>query len=468
MSDELKPEPIEWSISLRNKITFSLGEIGDGVAYQTFSFLIFTFYFTVVRLPVLWISGGFIIWSFWNAVNDPLIGILSDKTHTRWGRRFPWMMGATIPLAIVMVLLFLPPMSSDTVNFAYFLFILFLFDTVYTAFNLNYNAMWSEMFLSTKDRSEVGQMRGIFVIIALVFAFLLPTILIEDLTNQFGYDYTQSQYILVGILAAIIIVLSYSIVLKWGAKERKEFIKDSATAPSYMEALRYTFKNKAFRFFAIAALATWICNGILPTVIPLFATYALNIAEEDSILIGVLLLVGFLVGAISIPFWTKIRQTRGARTTGMLVFISWAIGLLIFMWSFDLVSGLVTMALVGIGLGGSIYFYDQIIAEIIDDDELRYGTRRAGGYYGAISFVIRLSGVVNFFIIGIVFSGTEWSKFTPNPSVDVIWGLRFLIGIFPALVLILGLISLYFYPIHGEYLEKMRSSVTEVHIKKRE
>ena len=80
MSDELKSEPIEWSASLRTKITFSLGEIGDGVAYQTFSFLIFTFYFTVVQLPVLWISGGFIIWSFWNAINDPLFGILEDRT----------------------------------------------------------------------------------------------------------------------------------------------------------------------------------------------------------------------------------------------------------------------------------------------------------------------------------------------------------------------------------------------------
>ncbi len=459
----------EEKIPLLTKIIFSFGEIGDGVAYQTFTFLIFTFYFTVVKLPILWISGGFIIWSLWNSINDPLIGFLSDKTHTRWGRRYPWLVGATLPLALVMILLWLPPMqiSSKEINFIYFLLILFLFDTVYTAFNLNYNALWAELFITTKARSEVGQMRGIFVIIALVLAFILPTIIIEDITNQYAYSYTQSQYIIVGFIAAFVIVISYGIFLKWGARERSEFLKDSKTMPSYFKSLKFTFQNKAFRFFVVAALATWICNGILPTVIPLFATYILGIAETDSILIGVLLLIGFLVGGFSLPLWTKLRQIRGARTTGIIVFGCWAIALLVFCFSFDLISGFITMAFVGFGLGGSIYFYDQCIAEIIDDDEVRHGGRRAGGYYGTISFIIRLSGVINFFMIGLVFSGTEWSTYTPNPGVDVLLGLRFLIGVYPAIVLMIGLICLYFYPIHGKYLEEMKQALKLIHEKKR-
>ena len=95
-------------ISIKTKLAFSCGEIGDGVAYQTFSFLIFTFYFTVVGLPVLLITLAFILWSLWNAINDPLIGYLSDRTNHRLGRRIPWMMAAIIPLTILMVLLFTP------------------------------------------------------------------------------------------------------------------------------------------------------------------------------------------------------------------------------------------------------------------------------------------------------------------------------------------------------------------------
>ena len=116
-------------VSKGMRIAFANGDIGDTVAQFTFQFLIFTFYFTVVRLPVMLVSLGFIFWSIWNAFNDPMIGYLSDRTKSRWGRRVPWMMGATIPLAVVMIMLFTPPigLNSDLVNFFYLLIILIAF-----------------------------------------------------------------------------------------------------------------------------------------------------------------------------------------------------------------------------------------------------------------------------------------------------------------------------------------------------
>ena len=136
-------------ITEKMRVSFALGEVGDNVALNIFSFLVFTFYFCVVKLPVLWISVAFILWSVWNAINDPVIGYLSDKTQSKRGRRVPWMMAATIPLAVVVALLFTPPiaLNSHMLNFIYLLVIIMIFDTVYTAFNLNYNAVYSEMLI---------------------------------------------------------------------------------------------------------------------------------------------------------------------------------------------------------------------------------------------------------------------------------------------------------------------------------
>ncbi len=470
MSHKKKKVQKKGEITKDKRLFYAFGEIGDGVAYQTFSFLIFTFYFAVVGIPLPMITIGFIIWSFWNSINDLLVGFLSDRTKSKHGRRVIWMRIAIIPLAIVMIALFTPPMeANNTGKFLYFLFMLFLFDFCYTAWNLNYNAFFSEQFTSMKARSEAGKIRGIFVIISLIFAFVLPSFLIEDMANQYNYDYTSKQYMITGIIAAIIIIASFLVVIFKGITERKEFEEDAKTAPSIKKALKITFKNKTFLLFMIPALGTWICSGILPTAIPLYATYILGIADQNSIKIGLLLLVTFLVAGVSMIFWEKVRKKKGARHTGLLAFVLWAIALLVFMFMRTFITATIALGFGGIGLGGSLYFYDQCLAEIIDEDEIKYKTRRSGAYYGIVSFIIRLSGVINFLVIGLVFQGTDWaSNYSPNPGVDVQAGLQFLVGWFPAIVLVISFIGLYFYPIKGDRLKDIRKEVDKLHQQKRE
>lgn len=454
-------------VSKGMRIAFANGDIGDTVAQFTFQFLIFTFYFTVVRLPVMLVSLGFIFWSIWNAFNDPMIGYLSDRTKSRWGRRVPWMMGATIPLAVVMIMLFTPPigLNSDLVNFFYLLIILIAYDTVFTSFNLNYNALFSEMFVEMEDRSATGKIRISFTMIATILAFVVPTLIIEDITNKYNHPETLTQYQVTGIVAAIIILVSYFIILKWGVREPKEFSRDAETAMSFRTTLKNSFKNKSFLWFLIPGLGTWMVIYILPTLAPLHMTYAIGI--EDSELIGVILLVMFLSAAASTPIWEKIRRKKGARVSGMIGIVVWAIPLLFFAFATNFEMALIIAIFEGIGLGGGIYFYDQCMAEIIDEDEIKYGTRRSGIYYAVINFLIRISTIINFVVIGLVFSSTDWQTYEPNPGVDTIFALRLLIGVYPAIVLMVSFIGMYFYPIHGEKLMENRKKLTELHYAKR-
>jgi GPH family glycoside/pentoside/hexuronide:cation symporter len=135
---------------------YSFGTLADVTAYQMFTFLIFTFYYAVMRVNVILLTIGYILWSFWNAFNDPLIGIVSDRTSTRWGRRKPFIFAAIIPLAVLLVIVWMPPTGTEMVIFIYFMIMLILFDTFYTMFSLTQTALFPEMFEDIEDQAKAN------------------------------------------------------------------------------------------------------------------------------------------------------------------------------------------------------------------------------------------------------------------------------------------------------------------------
>jgi len=233
---------------------------------------------------------------------------------------------------------------------------------------------------------------------------------------------------------------------------------------SFGKTLKTTFKNKSFLWFLIPALGTWIAINILPTLAPLFMIHALGVTDME--LIGYALALQFIVAAVSTPLWEKIRVKKGARMAGLIGIAAWIIPIIVFAFSINIEMVFIVQIFNGIGLGGGLYFYDQCIAEIIDEDEVMHGTRRSGIYYAVLNFFIRLSTIINFILIGIVFTTTDWQKYTPNPGVDAILGLKILMGVYPAIILGLSLIGLYFYPIKGAKLKENRRKLTEMHEEK--
>ncbi|MHA1265249.1 MAG: MFS transporter [Candidatus Helarchaeota archaeon] len=450
------------------KFSYSIGQFADTVAYQGFTYLIFTFYFAVVKLPVDWITWGFIFWSIWNALNDPLVGILSDRTKTRWGKRKPWIMFSTIPLALIMFFLFTPPMPNDQVaKFIYFVLIIMAFDGIYTAMSLNHTSLFPEMYIDDKSRASVSSMRRILTVVGLIFAFVLPTLFIVDLTNQFNYPFTLSQFQITGAALGITVLVGLLILLKWGIKEKKEFQSDALKTPNVFKAFKYTLKNKSFLFYVVAGLMTWYVFGLLPTIVPFYGTYVLNI-EKQSILLSLLLLVAFLMAIPGILLWKWIGRKIGVKKGYMISLIGWACALSPFYFISDFVSGIIVMVFVGLGLAGSLYYIDLIISDIIDEDELKTGVRREGGYYGINALVIRLSTILTFVTIGLVLNTTGWYVYDPGAySFEIEMGLRSLMFIFPAIALLIGALSMHFYPLHGKRLEEQKAAREKLHSEKR-
>ena len=194
------------------KWSFGMGSFAQWFINSAFNVWVFAFYFTAVGLPVAWIMLAYISWTIWNALNDPLLGYISDRTRTRWGRRKPFIILGTIPVLIIEIILWIPPTDSYFITFIYLLIMLMCYDTFYTMVTF-FDALFPEMFVSVEQRAEVNTIKQILATIGLLMAFLVPGIFIGDLTRKEGY-------LINGIVTSIIIGGSLLIAIKWGIKER--------------------------------------------------------------------------------------------------------------------------------------------------------------------------------------------------------------------------------------------------------
>jgi GPH family glycoside/pentoside/hexuronide:cation symporter len=466
----------EKETSTWNKIAFGIGQIGDMVSYQTFTILIFVFYYGAVGLNTNWIMIGFIIFSVWNALNDPLLGLISDRTVRKMGRRKFWIIISIIPLAIVMILLWTPPFlfgtSTALLNFIYFLVIICIFDFLYTMFSLNATSVFPEMFIDKEERNKAAMWRNIMTILGLIVAFLLPMLIIgdtKDPVNLFNFN-----YLIASIIISTIFIICEVIFLKWGLKERLEFKQDPLKNPGFFKSLKLSLGNKSFLIFVLANLGNWYVYGLIPTIILLYGQWVIfgGMAGTDF-LMSIGLLIAFVLGGLLQPLWKKIGTKLGNRKGAMLGFGLWGVAFIPFLFIgnsiiFYFIS-LGLMAFAGVGIGASLYFKDLLMSEIIDEDEVKSGCRREGAYYGVNALIIRLATILVMVSINIVFTGASWEVYEPalDPTLFIL-GLKSLMSVFPAVACGLTVLCLYFYPLHDERLLEIKKELEKIHREKKE
>jgi len=428
-------------------ISYSFGNFANTIAYQVFGNRINFYYVDVLGLNA-GVAG--ILWSIyglWNAINDPLMGQVSDRTRSRFGRRVPYVIFGAVPLGISFFFLWTPPSQSAWILAAYFLMILFIFDTLYSLTFIAYNSLFPEIAPTRRDRIDLSVVREILATVALLASFILAPILAEEV-GYFAMGAIMGTLIAAGYLVAMI-----------GVKE-KPFDETREQSFGIGHSLRIVLANRAFRWFLGANISKEYIWLLLAGMLPFWRKYALGIQDSVNVfganLSGgdaeaVLLGVPILLAIPTLLIWRPIVARLGYRKTWIMGSFAFIPGLLVMTFARDFYTGLLGTMLTIPGLANSMIMPFPVISEIIDEDaKLEHGFRREGLFFGMNGGIIKLAFSAQGILFALVTLLTGFAEGSDVQSETAIWGIRFLIGITPAIAALLVAYCMSRYPLGRE------------------
>jgi GPH family glycoside/pentoside/hexuronide:cation symporter len=455
------------NLSFWTKLAYGTGDwsiASFGTLRQVFYAIFLT---DVVGLEPRLASFAALIGIIWDAVNDPLIGTISDRVRSRWGRRRPFLLFFAIPFGLgFMALWWAPPFDSQYLLAATVCLTFMLSDTLQTLVSIPFYALTPEITPDYDERTSLTGYRMFFNLLAsLATAVAAPAIVDAALaggaTQQQGYFIVSALF---GGLAAIPFLLIFAVI-----RERNNVTDAAEPEIPFLQTVRTAWTNVPFRFATGLYMLNWITFDLVALALPFFLAYwvsdgnllqkALGLPLESAVFACLL-----VTSVIVLPIWVWLARRLGKQQAYILGMTFWAVvQLLIYAIQPGQITFILMLAvLAGISVSTAHVLPDAIFPDVIEWDELRTGRRREGIYYGVKNFVRKLTGALAIFIalqtlgwFGYQSPPVGATQFTQPDS--ALQAIRFLIGPLGALLLFGAVAMAWFYPLTRERHARIRS-----------
>ena len=422
----------------------------------------------------------------WNAVNDPIYGFLADRTHSKLGRRIPWIRYGAPIMAVIYALMWLPALEGNGVA-QWLLFLqeligLFLYDILYTAIASAIYVMPYEMAVTNKARNKIF----LFNILFSLINFGAPMILNSQLDKLIEHNANIFPLIMAGmglVCGAIVFVSTFFY------KENGYIVEEKQ--PKFLEGLKMCLKNKSFLLFEVVSWTVIFAQSALMVGL----TYVSGMWAIDGAPNGwiggnsIMVLYGALIVGVvlGIVFFNFTRNKLGLRTEMLILTGCMGSGCLLgaFLGQYFIVCVL-TFFLCGIGLAGGLYLVPMVNGDVIDKDEVDNGSRREGVYAGINSLITKPAGSIATALFPLMIStffgfNKDLKTTVTNDTGKVVEVINYADqsmqaknGLFvcwfliTGILLVLSFIAMWFYPLHGKEWDKKKIELSEQHLKKQQ
>ncbi len=395
-------------LPLRSAIAYAVGQLGWSLVIGiVINFLVYfylppegaglpqlvpeIYFFGFISIIGIITMGGRLL----DAITDPWIASLSDRSTARKGRRISFMTIGALPMVVFMFLIFNPPHPIATnVNLIWLALTIFFFYIFFTVYQVPYTALIAELGHNPRERLNLCTYISITFFIGQVISAQAP-IMFNVFQDMFDISRVEAVRVTFGLLGLLALICLYVPVLL--VNENKYSIGESSSVP-LMDSLKLTFSNKRFVIFAVSDLIYWIFMTILQTGLIYYATVLLRQSEDYYSLIFVLLMGGSF---LCYPFVNLAARKTGKKTVLIFSLSLFAISLLFISQSglgwipLPLaMQGYLVVLLAFFPLAAYGILPNAIVADIAENDALRTGSHREAIYFGARSFMMKLGQMV--------------------------------------------------------------------------
>ena len=450
------------------KLIFSSGDWGLSSAVTLRSFFYAIFLTDVVGLTPQLASFGAFAGVVWDALNDPLVGILSDRVRTRWGRRRPFLLFCSIPFGLSLIAMWATPKWDNQIALTVYVTLAFILaDTFYTLVAVPFYALTPEVAPDYDERTTLMGMRSFFQLFASITTtiaapMIVDTALRAGMSQQAGYLIVSSVF---GLLGAIPFLVIFFLV-------RETTDLEIVESPSLSQAVRIAWSNVPFRFAAGIYMFNWTATDSVSVGILYFLTYwvasgdllasvsipGMQLSLESAFFA---LLMG--TSALMLPFWAWLGQRLDKRPAYIIGMAWWVvIQLLVMTVQPGQVAYLLVIAiLAGIGIAAAYVLPESMFADIIEWDELRSGQRQEGIYFGVRALIRKLTSALAIFLtlqlLGLAGYQTPPEGVTSfQQPENALLTIRLMVSPLGALLLLGAIVMAWFYPLTREKHARIR------------
>ena len=449
-------------LPLSTKIGFGVGDIFGGGAMMIIGFYYLYFLTDVVLLSPALAGTAFLVSKVWDAVTDPIMGVISDRTRTRFGRRRPYFLAGIVLIFLSFFAMWYPvDFDKEMHRFAYILVAYVFFSSVITMVMIPYNALVPELTPDYNERTSLTTYRIFFSGLSSLLCAVVPF----EIVKAFKPD-VSTGFVVMAVAFGLFFALPF-IATFLTTRERPEFQKD-AMPFDLKRSFIDPFRTPTFIPVLFMYVCTFVAMDMVMSIVIYFMTYYMGKGDQTDYVLGVLLVAQLAVIPLYYLF-SKRTSKKAAFITGVVIWIcsmgfSFVIGPDSPAYILYLFGGLV-----GVGTGGVVIMIYSIFPDIPDVDELYWGSRREGVYSGMFMFMRKLSSALGIFIVSNII---QWAGYRapvegmPQEQTGAfILVLRVVFAGLPVVLLLFALTSAAFYrltpALHQrikELLEKRRGT----------